>query len=148
MVKFKCTNIHSTLNTVARRDFMSAITVDIRDRKPIWEQLTDNIKDLILRGDLAPGEQIPAVRSLASELTVNPNTIQKAYTELERQGIIYSVKGRGSFVSDNVESIRSAKRAQLLSELEKTLLGLKSSGLSKADIYSAAEKIWGGENDD
>lgn len=127
---------------------MSAITVDTRDRKPIWEQLTDNIKDLILRGDLAPGEQLPGVRSLASELTVNPNTIQKAYTELERQGVIYSLKGRGSFVSDNIESIRSAKRAELLSELEKTLFSLRGAGLSKADIYSAAEKIFGGENDD
>ena len=67
---------------------MGVITVDTRDRKPIYEQLTDNIRNLVLQGVLQPNEQLPSVRSLAVDLAINPNTIQKAYAELERQGIL------------------------------------------------------------
>ena len=67
---------------------MGVITVDTRDRKPIYEQLTENIRRLVLQGILQPNEQLPSVRALAVELAINPNTIQKAYAELERQGII------------------------------------------------------------
>ena len=66
---------------------MGVITVDTRDRKPIYEQLTENIRRLVLQGVLQPHEQLPSVRALAVELAINPNTIQKAYAELERQGI-------------------------------------------------------------
>lgn len=121
---------------------MSAITVDTRDRKPIWEQLTDNVKSLVLRGILAPGEQLPGVRSLAGELAINPNTIQKAYTELERQGIIYSVHGRGSFVSENVDALRKSECSQLLTDLERSLITLKEAGISKDDVAALTEKIW------
>ena len=127
---------------------MSAITVDTRDRKPIWEQLTDNVKSLVLRGGLLPGEQLPGVRSLASELAINPNTIQKAYAELERQGIIYSVQGRGSFVSEGIESIRKNEHDSLLAELTKTLSSLKNAGISKKDICAITEKVWGGTSND
>ena len=67
---------------------MSVITVDTLSRRPIYEQLIDNVKKSVLCGTLAPGEQMPSVRALAVELAVNPNTIQKAYAELERLGII------------------------------------------------------------
>ena len=123
---------------------MSAISVDTRDRKPIWEQLTDNVKSLVLCGGLLPGEQLPGVRSLASELAINPNTIQKAYAELERQGIIYSIQGRGSFVSEGIESIRKNEHAALLADLTKTLSSLKNAGISKEDICAITEKVWGG----
>lgn len=127
---------------------MSAISVDTRDRKPIWEQLTDNVKSLVLCGGLLPGEQLPGVRSLASELAINPNTIQKAYAELERQGIIYSVQGRGSFVSEGIESIRKNEHAALLADLTKTLSSLKNAGISKEDICAITEKVWGGTMND
>ena len=77
---------------------MGLITIDYRDRKLIYEQLVDNVKELILRGDLKRDDFLPSVRSLAKELGINPNTIQKAYQELERQGIIASLSGRGSIV--------------------------------------------------
>ncbi len=121
---------------------MSVISVDTRDRKPIYEQLTDNIKSLVLRGILAPDEQLPGVRTLAVELAINPNTIQKAYAELERQGIIYSMQGRGSFVTNNVESLRSLEREVILSEIEKAFSDAKQAGLNKADISALADKIW------
>ena len=73
--------------------------IDYQDPRPIYEQITEKYKLLILKGVLSPDEQMPSVRKLAMELSANPNTVQRAYAELERQGVIYTVKGRGSFVS-------------------------------------------------
>lgn len=68
------------------------ITIDFQNRKPIYEQIIDRFQVLIMKGILAPDSQMPSVRSLAVELSINPNTIQKAYAALEQQGFIYSVK--------------------------------------------------------
>lgn len=73
--------------------------LDVRSRKPIYEQLTDKVKEMILHGILQTDEQLPSVRTLSQQLTVNPNTIQKAYRELEREGYIYSLQGKGSFIA-------------------------------------------------
>ena len=70
---------------------MQYITVDLRDRKQLYEQLIDNIRKLILSGEIGAGEKLPSVRALAKELCINPNTIQKAYNELERQGVILTL---------------------------------------------------------
>ena len=77
------------------------IIIDYKDARPIYEQVVDKFQKLILTGALEPNTRMPSVRSLAVELSINPNTIQRAYTELERQGFIYSVKGKGSFVADS-----------------------------------------------
>ena len=76
------------------------IILDYRDRRPIYEQVISRFQELMLTGALEKDSQLPSVRSLAMELSINPNTIQRAYTELERQGYIYSIKGKGSFVAD------------------------------------------------
>ena len=73
------------------------ILIDYKDRRPLYEQIVEKLSDLMVRGILEQDSQLPSVRSLATELSMNPNTIQRAYAELERQGYIYSVKG--SFVS-------------------------------------------------
>lgn len=75
-------------------------------------QIVEKLSDLMVRGILEQDSQLPSVRSLATELSMNPNTIQRAYAELERQGYIYSVKGRGSFVADN-RQIRERKRQEI-----------------------------------
>ena len=72
------------------------IVLDYQDRRPIYEQVTDKFQILILNGVLLPGSQMPSVRQLATELSVNPNTIQRAYMELEKLGLIYPVKGRNT----------------------------------------------------
>ena len=77
------------------------IIIDYKDTRPIYEQIVEKFKILILKGGMQPDEQMPSVRNLAMELSINPNTIQKAYAELERQGYIYVVKGRGNFVSES-----------------------------------------------
>ena len=80
---------------------MRMILIDYRDTRPIYEQVVERFKMLILHGVLTSDEKIPSVRNLAVELSINPNTIQRAYAELERQGYIYTVKGKGNFVSDS-----------------------------------------------
>ena len=77
------------------------IALDYRDRRPLYEQIIGRFQDLMYQEVLKENEKLPSVRSLAMELSINPNTIQRAYTELERQGFIYSVKGKGSFVADS-----------------------------------------------
>lgn len=89
------------------------IKLDLQSRVPLYEQLQEQIIRLSLLGVLGENEQLPSVRSLACEVGVNPNTVAKAYQELERQGIIYTVSGRGSFVSPNVLSLQSPRQAAL-----------------------------------
>lgn len=74
--------------------------LDLKNRKSIYEQIVDGCKDMIISGELKPGQKIPSVREMSAKLIVNPNTIQKAYRKLESDGWIYTVAGRGAFVSD------------------------------------------------
>ena len=78
--------------------------IDLQSRTPIYEQLYKKTVELIIKGILKENDQLPSVRSLAKELGVNPNTVAKAYQELERNGIIYSVSGRGSFIASAKDS--------------------------------------------
>ncbi len=84
--------------------------LDLKSRKSIYEQIVDNIKELILTGMLIAEDKIPSVRELSKILTVNPNTIQKAYRELEYQGYIYTVAGLGTFVASPSELPIDEKR--------------------------------------
>lgn len=86
------------------------ILLDYTDRRPIYEQVIEKIQDLILRGALEKNSPLPSVRSLAMELSINPNTIQRAYAELERSGWIYSVKGKGNFVAAGNEILEGRKK--------------------------------------
>ena len=86
--------------------------IDWRDGRPIYEQIVESIKKLILMDVLRPGEQLPSVRTLAMENSTNPNTVQKAYAELERQGFSYTVRGRGVFVADS-DALKDRKHLEL-----------------------------------
>ena len=92
------------------------ITLDYADRRPIYEQVIDRMKDLILLGVLATDEQLPSVRELAMDLSINPNTVQRAYAELERQGVIYCVKGRGNFVA-GINALKDKQKEELKPQL-------------------------------
>lgn len=93
------------------------IGIDLQNRKPIYEQVVERFQTLIVNGVLEPDSQMPSVRSLAMELSINPNTIQKAYSMLEQQGYIYPVKGRGNFVSGNA-GLKSRKQETVFEELK------------------------------
>lgn len=95
------------------------ILLDYKDSRPIYEQVADKLQELMLIGVLEEDGQMPSVRSFAMELSINPNTIQRAYGELERNGFLYSVKGKGSFVG-NIQRLKDAKKSMLA----ETLAGL------------------------
>ncbi|MBE6687785.1 MAG: GntR family transcriptional regulator [Ruminococcaceae bacterium] len=116
------------------------INVDFRDRRPIYEQLVESIKDQIMRGILTEDEQLPSVRALAAELGINPNTIQKAYSELERQGITYTVLGKGCFVSIIGSSILEAKKSEILKKLHIAAKEAKDLGIDMAELETAIHK--------
>lgn len=94
--------------------------IDLKSHKAIYEQVVDNFKELIITGVMKPDEKIPSVRELSKELTINPNTIQKAYRELEKKGYIYSVSGIGNFVSMPEDLQINRKRIDELKENVKT----------------------------
>jgi len=121
---------------------MGVIQVDYRDRRPIYEQLVGNIRELILRGVLLPDEQLPSVRSLAAELAINPNTIHKAYAELERNGVIYSSPGRGSFVSGDPSTLRQESLRLAEGNLSAAMHEAKLSGLSAEAARALINEIW------
>lgn len=125
---------------------MSIITVDVMDRRPLYEQLVDNVTKLVLNGVLKPGEQLPPVRTLASELAINPNTIQKAYGELEKRHIINSIPGRGSFIAGDTDNIKTAEALHLMSKIHETLSRLYAFGIQYDEILNLVNKVWKGEN--
>lgn len=110
------------------------LTIDVKSRKPIYEQIIDNIKELIIQGVYSRDMQLPSVRQLAGDLAINPNTIQKAYSELERQGIIYSLKSKGSFVSSNVDELRLERKEQLFKDFGRILEEMNKAGVSQNEI--------------
>jgi GntR family transcriptional regulator len=126
--------------------------LDIRSRQPIYEQLVEKLKELIMNNILKVDEQLPSVRTLAQQLTINPNTIQKAYRELEREGYIYSIPGKGSFVSESTSIINNEKLEKVKQDLIKVLAEAVYLGVTKEDILSLFESIdnsaRGGSTDD
>ncbi|MCM1143348.1 MAG: GntR family transcriptional regulator [Blautia sp.] len=116
------------------------IIIDYKDTRPIYEQVAEKFKTLILKGGLAPDEQMPSVRSLAMELSINPNTIQKAYTELEREKFIYAVKGRGNFVAGTEKLLEERKKA-CVEEIIRLVAEAVEYGITKEEILAEIQKI-------
>lgn len=123
------------------------ILLDYRDKRPIYEQIVDKLERLIIGGGLDANYKMPSVRSLAMELSVNPNTIQRAYAQLEQDGYIYTVSGRGSFVAHECEW-RSGKHAEIAEELEALLVKALEAGFSGKDAIQIVKKIFKEESDD
>ena len=125
------------------------IILDYRDRRPIYEQIMERFQELMMSGGLKQDEKLPSVRSLAMELSINPNTIQRAYAELERQGYIYSVKGKGSFVTDN-SVLKDSKKQVVLKRQEETALEALLLNVEKEKLKDIIDEIYdrGGKSDD
>ena len=125
------------------------IILDYKDRRPIYEQVAKKLEELMLLGILGENEPLPSVHSLAMELSINPNTIQRAYAELERQGYIYTVKGKGSFVAEN-SVMKEKRKKDLLIQVSEVIDEAIRLGISGEEIknmveiqYQAAEKEGG-----
>ena len=118
------------------------IQLDLYDHRPLYEQIKDKIKGLIISGVLKADEQIPSVREMAQRLTINPNTIQRAYKDLETEGYIYSVRAKGSFVSSGAHIIEKTENNTVMEEFEELLRQVKFLQVSKAEIIEKVNKIY------
>ena len=128
------------------------IRLDLQSRLPIYEQMRTQISELVLTGSLKPDDQLPSVRNLARDLGINPNTVQKAYQELERDGVIYSVSGRGSYIRPNSDVIARLSEQQLQRVLQE-ILRAKNCGIAAAQIITLVQEVYqlqkeGGLHDD
>ena len=112
------------------------ISINYRDPRPVYEQIAAEIRKLIISGVYGPDERLPSVRELAQQLAINPNTIQRAYRELEASGYTYSVPGSGSFVGERRE-IDSARRDTLLNTLRDAARELRFLGVTDAELVAA-----------
>ncbi|MCL1877694.1 MAG: GntR family transcriptional regulator [Defluviitaleaceae bacterium] len=119
--------------------------IDLKNRKPIYEQVIDNFTRMIISGKLAEGERVPSVRDMARELNVNPNTIQKAYRELEARKYFYTVLGQGSFISAPPEDATNAEIAALLEKLRNIVDELVFRGKCRDDIIIFVEQMGEGK---
>lgn len=108
--------------------------LDLQDPRPIYEQIADMYRKLILKGAMKHDQPMPSVRSLSVELSTNPNTVQKAFASLEREGYIYTVKGRGSFVKDNID-LKENKVKELRERLAAILEEARELGISKEELF-------------
>lgn len=119
---------------------MLMIQLNYRDSKPIYEQIKDGLKRLIITGAIAPDEKMPSVRELASQLAINPNTIAKAIRELEQEGYIYTITGRGSFAADR-KDISAGRNDQLLKKFDEIVKELLFLNENKDDLKQRIEAL-------
>ena len=122
------------------------IQLNYRDSKPIYEQIKSGLRKLVITNSLAPNDKLPSVRELASSLAINPNTIQKAYHELEIEGYIYTVPGKGTFVAER-EDIFETRQNELLEEFDELVEELLFLSVQKKKLLERVEDLAeGGEN--
>ena len=109
------------------------VTINYKDGRPFYEQVKEDLRRLVVSGALRPGDKLPSVRELAGQLAINPNTIQRAYRELETEGYIVSVPGKGSFAAER-EDENDRRRAELLARLSETVKELRWLGMTAEEI--------------
>lgn len=119
------------------------IHLDYRDSRPIYQQVKDSLRRHVVTGVLNAGDKLPSVRALASQLSINPNTIQRAYAELEAEGYVVSVTGKGNFVAEG-DTQNQARRQELLAKMRPMMEELKTLGMT-AEEFAA---LWEGGKDD
>ena len=117
------------------------IHLDYRDNRPIYEQVRDGLRKLMVTGMLRPGDKLPSVRALAVELAINPNTIQRAYAQLEAEGYILSVSGKGTFVAE-LQDQNALRRREVEEKLRPLREELRSLGMTAAEWAA----LWEGGN--
>ena len=119
--------------------------IDKFARMPIYEQIIEQAERMIVTGVLAPDAQLPSVRVLSQTLSVNPNTLQKAYAELERRGVTYSVPGNGRFVAKDAVEKLSAQTERYLAEIAEIAEKLALAGISIENVYRTVDRAYGKE---
>ena len=139
MLYYNCTNSDNTYSTMGtERRYETMFDIDLMSRIPIYEQLYRKVIELILKGALTEQEKLPSVRSLATELSVNPNTVAKAYSLLERDGIIYSLAGRGSFIA---KPDKLLAQERVLTDFDTAVRHALEIGIGKETLQERIEMI-------
>ena len=110
------------------------ISLDYQSRTPIYEQIIKGIERFVAVGILKPNQQIPSIRELAANLGINPNTVKKAYTELEQKGVIYVVSTKGTFIADRTNEVIERKISEGVNDIKKIITDLEKLGISKGEI--------------
>ncbi|GEN46576.1 GntR family transcriptional regulator [Alkalibacillus haloalkaliphilus] len=127
------------------------ILLNPTSNKPIYEQIIQQVKERILQGVVVAGDKVPSVRELSAQLTVNPNTVSKAYKELEREGIFVTFRGKGTFINEDVHELVQEKEVEHLKEqAEKLVQSAKQAGVSKEEMKQWIDEIFqkgGGDHD-
>lgn len=116
--------------------------VDVMSRVPVYEQIIKQLEEQVLTGILKEGDKLPSVRSLSVKLSINPNTIQKAYTELDRRQLIITVPGKGSFISEKAIEVVGANSREKMTELNKIIRELALAGVTKEEIINNIEEVF------
>lgn len=116
--------------------------VDVMSRVPVYEQIIKQMEEQVLTGILKEGDKLPSVRSLSVKLSINPNTIQKAYTELDRRQLIITVPGKGSFISEKAIEVVGANSREKMTELNKIIRELALAGVTKEEIINNIEEVF------
>lgn len=153
-----CDNILSVLVVIVQllrnnKKGVKMFQIDVMSRTPVYEQIIKQTEDFLLKGILKCGDKMPSVRSLSSELSVNPNTIQKALVELDRKGLIQSVPGKGSFITPDAVELIKADKTDELDVIKVKLKDLKLAGITKELILACVDEVFnvsekgGGNND-
>jgi GntR family transcriptional regulator len=124
----------------SERNGLSMFQIDAMSRTPVYEQIISQVEKFILGGILGAGAQLPSVRSLSMELSVNPNTIQKAYGELDVRGIISTVPGRGCFITESALGILRQISRNKLASLEELVAELWAAGVSRKELDDAVDR--------
>lgn len=116
--------------------------VNPRSKQPLYEQLVEQLRRQIVLGGLDAGAAMPSVRQLATELGINPNTIQKAYRRMEEEGMIVSVPGKGSFVSEDLADMLRRQREEQLGRARQALQACRESGVTKDEIIQITQEVY------
>ena len=120
---------------------MQMFSIDLKSRIPIYEQIKNQLLEYIRLGVFKSDEQLPSIRSVSQQTGINVNTVKRAFSDLEDEGVIYTLVGRGSFVSaDAADNDSIAQKA--LKEMETTIRSVKSKGVKKGDLINLVEKIY------
>ena len=115
--------------------------LDLQSRTPIYQQLKEKILRLIMAGAIGPGDPLPSVRVTARELGINPNTVAKAYQDLEKSGLIYSVAGKGSFISGE-ETLDRQMTASVLDRFREAVREARSAGVDRQTALALVEEVY------
>ena len=120
---------------------MAMFRIDNQSRTPVFEQIVQQAEEYVRTGILNPGDKLPSIRELTSLIGVNPNTIQKAYNELDRRGVTISVAGKGCFISKNISEVMKSAAIGKLPEFERLVKELIDSGITEKELTDIIKKV-------